>query len=57
MSHSHHHHSSGHQHVTPETFRAPFSLLSLSALQRLGLALIALALLWGLVFWALQEVA
>ncbi|MBN3006108.1 hypothetical protein JW897_20420 [Chromobacterium alkanivorans] len=50
-------HQHGHLHLTPANFKAPFSLLAMSAWQRLGLACAALAVLWVLVAWALQEVA
>ncbi len=44
-----------HQHgATPARKDAAFSLLRLSALQRLGIVLIAVALLWGGVHWALS---
>nr|WP_176426045.1 hypothetical protein [Chromobacterium sp. ASV5] len=57
MSDRHHHHPGGHRHLTPATLRAPLSLLSMSAGQRLVLAAAALAALWGVVAWALQELA
>ncbi|MFC4174736.1 hypothetical protein ACFOYU_22230 [Microvirga sp. GCM10011540] len=50
MPHSHHHHDHAHRAVAA----APtFSLLRLSAWERLGGAAILLADLWLLVFWVL----
>jgi hypothetical protein len=50
-----HAHSHAHSHAPAAPPReAGFSLLRLSAAQRIGLALIAVALLWGGVFWALS---
>jgi hypothetical protein len=46
-----HGHAHSHSHAPRE---ARFSLLRLSALQRIGLSLIVVALLWGGVFWALS---
>ncbi|HJV07217.1 MAG TPA: hypothetical protein VJ642_07975 [Chromobacteriaceae bacterium] len=46
-----------HQHLTMATYRAPRTLLSMSAWQRLLLVLLALSALWLVVVWALQEVA
>ncbi|OHX11386.1 hypothetical protein [Chromobacterium sphagni] len=51
------HRPHSHQHLTPATLRAPLSLLAMSAGQRLALALLPLAALWLLVWWALQELA
>jgi hypothetical protein len=48
---AHHHHHPGHAH--PPASIAP-SILRLSALERLIAAGIAVALLWGAVFWALS---
>jgi hypothetical protein len=47
---THHHHHPGHAHPSPSV--AP-SLLRLSALQRVGLVAVVLALMWGAVAWAL----
>jgi hypothetical protein len=47
---THHHHHVGHSHPSPAM--AP-SLLRLSALQRLALVAVVLAVLWGAVAWAL----
>ena len=50
--------SEPHTHVRSHTPAPPreagFSLLRLSAAQRIGLALVAVALLWGGVVWALS---
>ena len=51
--------SHGHEHAhahsrAPAPREARFSLLRLSAAQRIGLALIVVALLWGGVIWALS---
>jgi hypothetical protein len=44
-----------HDHAAPAARHDPgFSLLRLSAAQRLGIVLVALALLWGGVYWALS---
>jgi hypothetical protein len=45
-----HHHHSGHVHPSASVTA---SLLRLSALQRLGVTTILLALLWGAVAWVL----
>jgi hypothetical protein len=37
--------------------RRAFSLLSMSALERMALAVLVLSLLWGLVVWALKDAA
>jgi len=50
-SHSHEH-AHSHAHAAPPR-EAGFSLLRLSALQRIGLALVIVTLLWGGVLWAL----
>ncbi|MDF0604876.1 hypothetical protein HZU77_004300 [Neisseriaceae bacterium TC5R-5] len=50
-----HQHKHEHQHLTPANLRAPFSLLTLSAWQRLAVVSILLLLLWALVVWALGE--
>ncbi|RMC92941.1 hypothetical protein EAY64_17575 [Aquitalea palustris] len=55
--HAHHHGAAAHQHLTAANLRPPVSLLAMSAWQRLALALLVLACLWGVVLWALQEVA
>jgi hypothetical protein len=47
---THHHHHPGHVHPSP---RVSPSLLRLSALQRVGVVAILLALLWTAVAWAL----
>jgi hypothetical protein len=47
---THHHHHPGHAHPSPRV--AP-SLLRLSALQRVGVVAMLLALLWAAVIWAL----
>ncbi|MBK0416744.1 MULTISPECIES: hypothetical protein [Chromobacterium] len=54
---SKHQHPRAHRHLTPANFKPPFSLLAMSAWQRLGLAGVALAVLWVLVIWALREAA
>jgi len=49
--------SHGHAHArghAPTPREAGFSLLRLSAAQRIGFALIVVALLWGGVIWALS---
>jgi hypothetical protein len=46
-----HHHHPGHAHPSPKL--AP-SLLRLSAAQRLVIAGVAIALMWGVVAWALS---
>ncbi|WP_298426168.1 hypothetical protein [Rhodoblastus sp.] len=54
--HKHEHqHGSGHgrAHAARAAYVPGFSLLRLSALQRLGIVSIALALLWSGVYWAL----
>ena len=43
-----------HSHAPRRRPDAAFSLLRLSAAQRLGIALIAVAALWGGVHWALS---
>jgi hypothetical protein len=48
-----HRHEHGHAHAAPAAYAPGFSLLRLSALQRLGIVSIALALLWSGVYWAL----
>ncbi|MCW2285307.1 hypothetical protein M2323_003204 [Rhodoblastus acidophilus] len=48
-----HAHAHSHNHA-PAPREASFSLLRLSALQRIGLTLIVVTLLWGGVFWALS---
>jgi len=50
MSHHHHHHPSGHAH--PPAAIA-LSLLRLSAVERLAVVAVAIALLWGAVAWAI----
>lgn len=55
--HGHDHAAAPHQHLTAANLRPPLSLLAMSAWQRLALALLLLAVLWGVVLWALQEVA
>jgi hypothetical protein len=47
-------HKHAHSHTPAPLREAGFSLLRLSAAQRIGLALVAVALLWGGVFWALS---
>jgi len=51
-----HAHSHAHSHISParSARESGFSLLRLSAPQRFTLALIAVVLLWGGVFWALS---
>jgi hypothetical protein len=56
-AHGHDHAAAPHQHLTAANLRPPVSLLAMSAWQRLALALLLLAALWGVVLWALQEVA
>ncbi|MGP0106786.1 hypothetical protein [Rhodoblastus sp.] len=48
-----HDHAHDHRHG-PAPRAAGFSLLRLSALQRLGIVAVALVLLWGGVHWALS---
>jgi hypothetical protein len=48
---THHHHHPGHAHPSPKL--AP-SLLRLSAGQRLAIAGVLIALMWGAVAWALS---
>ncbi|UTH72964.1 hypothetical protein [Chromobacterium sp. IIBBL 290-4] len=55
--HGHDHAHPPHQHLTAANLRAPLSLLAMSAGQRVLLALLPLAGLWLLVWWALQELA
>ena len=43
-----------HSHIPAPPREAGFSLLRLSAAQRIGLVLVVVALLWGGVFWALS---
>ena len=43
-----------HSHGARRRSDAAFSLLRLSAAQRLGVALVAVAALWGGVYWALS---
>lgn len=58
-----HGHGHSHGHAIPQEHaatRAPasrggFSLIALSALQRLALAAIPVVLLWGITFWALSH--
>jgi hypothetical protein len=52
MSHGHHHHI--HDVSAPVVQEPAFSLLRLSAGQRLLGALAALAALWAAIFWALS---
>ncbi|MBB4198465.1 hypothetical protein GGD83_002266 [Rhodoblastus sphagnicola] len=47
-------HKHAHVHLPAPSREAGFSLLRLSAARRVGLALVAVALLWGGVFWALS---
>jgi len=47
---THHHHDPGHAHPSP---RVAASLLRLSAAERLALAAVLIALLWGAVAWAM----
>jgi hypothetical protein len=49
--HDHHHHHPGRAH--PAATVAP-SILRLSALERLAIAGVVIALLWGAVFWAIH---
>jgi hypothetical protein len=49
-----HAHSHTHAAALVGSREASFSLLRLSAAQRIGLALIAVAVLWGGVLWALS---
>jgi hypothetical protein len=43
-----------HHHAAPAPHEAGFSLLRLSVAQRLGIVLLALALIWSGVYWALS---
>jgi hypothetical protein len=45
---------SAHHHAAPAPHEAGFSLLRLSVAQRLGIVLLALALIWAGVYWALS---
>jgi hypothetical protein len=47
---THHHHPSGDAHPSP---RVGWSLLRLSALERLAAMLVVCVLLWSAVWWAL----
>jgi hypothetical protein len=49
--HPHHHHHPGHVHP-PASVHA--SILRLSALERLGIAAVLIALLWAAAFWAMR---
>ncbi len=51
MTHPHHHHPTGAAH--PAAHVSP-SLLRLSAAERLAAAAVAIALMWGVVFWAIS---
>jgi hypothetical protein len=50
MTHPHHHHRPGDAHPAA---RVPPSLLRLSAAERLAAAAVAIALMWGVVVWAI----
>ncbi|MEI7806131.1 MAG: hypothetical protein WCI56_12460 [Hyphomicrobiales bacterium] len=50
MTHAHHHHHPGHVHP-PAAVAA--SILRLSVWRRLTVAVFAIALIWGAVFWAI----
>ncbi len=56
-THGHDHAAAPHQHLTAANLRPPVRLLALSAVQRMELALLLLAVRRGVVLWALQEVA
>jgi hypothetical protein len=49
-----HGHDHGHSHAGPAPREAGVSLLRLSVVQRLGFVLVAVALIWGGVWWALS---
>jgi hypothetical protein len=52
-AHAHHHgHSHGHDHTHRVAMKPPFSLLRMSAVERIGAAAVLVVLLWGAVFWA-----
>jgi hypothetical protein len=52
-AHTHHHgHSHGHAHRHRVPMTPAFSLLRLSAVERIGAAATLVVLLWGAVFWA-----
>jgi hypothetical protein len=52
MSHQHHHHHP-HGHAHPPAVVAA-SILRLSVMQRLCIALAGIALIWAAVFWAMR---
>jgi hypothetical protein len=59
MAHTHHHHHHHHHHPGeghPPATVAP-SILRMSGLERLALAAALIAVLWGVVFWAVRSVA
>lgn len=49
-----HGHDHGHHHAAPARREAGISLLRLSVPQRLGFVIVAVALIWGGVYWALS---
>ena len=50
MTHAHHHHPPGHAH--PSADITP-SLIRLSAIERMAAVAVVIALLWGVVAWAM----
>ena len=50
--HHHHHHPQGQAHP-PAAVAA--SILRLSVMERLGIALVLIAVIWAAVFWAMQS--
>ncbi len=51
-AHTHHGHLHGHAHTHRAAMTPSFSLLRLSAVERIGSAAVLVLLLWGAVFWA-----
>jgi hypothetical protein len=50
--HHHHHHHTGHAHPPAVV---PASILRLSIAERLGVAVVLSALLWGAAYWAMTS--
>jgi hypothetical protein len=55
MSHEHHHHHHHHPQgqAHPPAATSP-SILRLSVVERLGIALVLIAVIWAAVFWAMH---
>jgi hypothetical protein len=55
MSHEHHHHSHHHPQgqAHPPAAVAP-SILRLSVIERLGIAILLISVIWSAVFWAIR---